>query len=52
MRRGKAKGIRNIFNKIMAENFIKLSKRCSLRYMRTLGLQTEKTRIEPHHGIL
>jgi chromosome segregation ATPase len=48
----KAKGIHNIFNKIITESFQILGKFCSLRYRKPPGYQTDLTKIEPPHGIL
>jgi hypothetical protein len=45
------KGIRNIFNKMIAENFPNLE-RFPSRYRKSLGHQTAMTEIEPLHGIL
>jgi esterase/lipase len=45
-----AKGMHNIFNKIITENFPNLEK--SYRCMRLPEHQTDVTKIEPPHGIL
>jgi hypothetical protein len=48
-----AKGICNIFNKRITENFPNLKvKFCSFRYRNPPGHQTDLTKIEPPHGIL
>jgi hypothetical protein len=48
---GQTKGIHNIFNKIITENFPNLKKVCPVRYRKPLGHQTDLTKIEPPHGI-
>jgi hypothetical protein len=47
-----AKGICNIFNKIIVENLQNLKKRCPFRYRKPLEDQTDMTKIEPLHSIL
>jgi hypothetical protein len=47
-----AKGICNIFNKIIAENFPNIKKELSIRYRKPPGHQTDLTKIEPLHSIL
>jgi hypothetical protein len=47
-----AKGIYNIFNKIITENFQILRKFCQFRYKRPPGHQTDLTKIELPHSIL
>jgi hypothetical protein len=47
-----AKGIHNIFNIIITENFPNLRKFCPFRYRKPPGHQTHLTKIEPPHGIL
>jgi hypothetical protein len=47
-----AKGIRNMFNKIIAENLPNLEKVCPFRYRKPSEHQTDLTKIEPPHGIL
>jgi hypothetical protein len=47
-----AKGIGNIINKIIAENFQISRHRCPSRYKKSQGHQTDMTKIEPFHGIL
>jgi hypothetical protein len=46
-----AKGIYNIFNKIIAENFPNFEC-CPFRYRKPPGYQTGLTKIEPFHSIL
>jgi hypothetical protein len=44
-----------MFNKVIPENFPNLEKEmsiCPSRHRRSLGIQTDKTRIEPPHMIL
>jgi hypothetical protein len=47
-----AKGIENMFSKIIAENFPNLEKEVFIQDRRLLGLKTDKTRKEPSHIIL
>jgi hypothetical protein len=47
-----AKGIHNIFNKIITENFLNLREFCPLRYRKPPGHPTDFNKIEPHHTIL
>jgi hypothetical protein len=47
-----AKGICNIFNKIITENFPILRQFCPFSYRKPPGHQTDMTKIEPPHGIL
>jgi hypothetical protein len=47
-----AKGIHNIFNNIITENFIILRKFCPFRYRKPPGHQTDLTKIEPSYSIL
>jgi hypothetical protein len=46
------KGIHNIFNKIITENFPNLEKLCPFRYRKSPGNQTDLTKIELPHNIL
>jgi hypothetical protein len=46
------KGIHNIFNKIIAENFPNLKKELPFRYRKPPGHQTDMIKIEPFHNIL
>jgi hypothetical protein len=48
----KAKGICNIFNKIITENFPNLEKIMPFRYRKPQGHQTDLTKIELPHDIL
>jgi hypothetical protein len=41
-----AKGIKNIFNKTITEDFLNLEKEMPFKYRRLLGVQTDKTRKE------
>jgi hypothetical protein len=45
------KGIYNISNNIITENFPNIKKVCPFKYRKTLGYQTDLTKIEPHHSI-
>jgi hypothetical protein len=47
-----AKKIHNTFNKIITENFPDLEKPMPIRYRKSLGHQTDLTKIEPPHNIL
>jgi hypothetical protein len=47
-----AKGIGNIFNKIIAQNLTNFEKQLSICYRRLLGHQTDMVKIQPFHGIL
>jgi hypothetical protein len=47
-----AKGIHNMFNKIITENFPNLEKVFPFRYMKPAGHQRDLTKVEPPHGIL
>jgi hypothetical protein len=47
-----AKGIHNIFNKIVTENFPICRKFCPFRYRKPPGHQTDLTKIELPHNIL
>jgi hypothetical protein len=47
-----AKGICNIFNKIITENFPNLEKTCPFRYRKPPRHQTDLTKIELPHDIL
>jgi hypothetical protein len=47
-----AKGIHNIFNKIITKNFPNLKEVLPIRYRKPPGQQTDLTKIEPPHGIL
>jgi hypothetical protein len=47
-----AKGLYNIFNKIITENFPNLRKFCPFRYRKPLEHETDLTKIEPPHGTL
>jgi hypothetical protein len=47
-----AKGIHNIFNKIITENSPILRKICPLRYSKIPEHQTDLTKIEPLHTLL
>jgi hypothetical protein len=47
-----AKGMRNIFNKIITENFPNPDKLCPYRYRKPPGHQTDLTKIELPHNIL
>jgi hypothetical protein len=46
-----AKGIHNIFNKIIAENFTNLKKALHINYRNPPRHQTDLTKIEPPHNI-
>jgi hypothetical protein len=46
------KGIHNIFNKIITENFPNLEKTMPFRYRNPSGHQTDLTKIELPHNIL
>jgi hypothetical protein len=46
------KGIHNIFNKLITENFQNLEKLCPFRYRKPPGHQTDLTKIELPHNIL
>jgi hypothetical protein len=46
------KGIHNIVNKIITENFPNLRKGCPFRYRKPPGHQTDMTKIEPLHIIV
>jgi hypothetical protein len=48
----KAKGIHNIFNKMLTENFPNLKKVFPFMYKKPPGHQTDLTKIEPPHRIL
>jgi hypothetical protein len=47
-----AKGIHNIFNEIIAENFPNLRKFCLFRYRKPPGHQTDLSKTELPHNIL
>jgi hypothetical protein len=47
-----AKGIHNIFNKIITENFPKLEKAMPIQVQEASGHQTNLTKIELSHNIL
>jgi deoxyhypusine synthase len=47
-----AKGIQNIFNKIIAENFPKLEKVLSIQIQEVSRTKQSLTKIEPLHRIL
>jgi hypothetical protein len=47
-----AKGVHNIFNKIITENFSNLQKIMPFRYKKPPGHQTDLTKIELPHDIL
>jgi hypothetical protein len=47
-----AKGMHNIFNKIITENFPNLEKTCPFRYTKPPEYQTDLTKIELSHDIL
>jgi chromosome segregation ATPase len=47
-----AKGIHNIFNKIITGNFPNLEKTCPFRYRKSSGHQTDLTEAELPHDIL
>jgi hypothetical protein len=47
-----AKGVHNIFNKIITENFPIWRKLCSFRYRTPPGHETDLTKIELPHNIL
>jgi hypothetical protein len=47
-----AKGICNLFNKIIAENFPNLQKEMHIRYRKPPEHQTDMTKLEPLHDIL
>jgi hypothetical protein len=47
-----AKGICNIFNKIITENFPNLEKAMLIQYRKLSGHQTDLTKIELPHNIL
>jgi hypothetical protein len=47
-----AKGMRDIFNKIITENFQNLKKVFPFRYRKPQGHQEDLTKLEPPHGIL
>jgi hypothetical protein len=47
-----AKGICNIFNKIITGNFPNLKKVLPIQVQEAKGLQTDLTKIEPPHSIL
>jgi hypothetical protein len=47
-----AKGICNIFNKTVTENFPNLKKFCPFRFQKPPGHQTYLTKLEPPYGIL
>jgi hypothetical protein len=47
-----AKGMLNIFNKIIAENFPNLKKSKPIRCKRPPEHQTDQTKIEPPNGML
>jgi hypothetical protein len=51
-REAQAKGIYNIYNKIITENFPNLEKLSLLRYRKPPGHQTDLTKIELSHDIL
>jgi hypothetical protein len=46
------KGIHNIFNKIIAENFKILRKSCPFRYRKLPGHQIVLIKVNPVHSIL
>jgi hypothetical protein len=47
-----AKGICNIFNKIISENFPNLERTMPIQYRKLPGYQTDLTKIELPHDIL